>query len=88
MSETKDVCISRYQTEHSFKWKWPKNFAGSWQHLLETDKKNSENGVPSLSFLILFSTKLLSTTPAMLVCTFGVAKQLLLQLSKVSVYAT
>jgi hypothetical protein len=49
----------RYQTEHSFKWKWPKSFARSWQHLLGTDKKNIENGVPFLSFLFFFSLQLL-----------------------------
>jgi hypothetical protein len=69
----------RYQTEHSFKWKWQKSFAGSWQHLLGTKKKNNENGIPSLKFFYyFFSTRLLSTTSAMLVCTVFVLQSPLL----------
>jgi hypothetical protein len=43
---------SGIKLSQSFKWKWPKSFAGFWQHLLGTDKKNSKNGAPSLSFFI------------------------------------
>jgi hypothetical protein len=76
ISETKDVCITGIKLSQSFKWKWPKSFAGSWQHQLGTDMENSKNGVPSLSFLIFFSTRLLSACNSCDAClyTFGFSK--------------